>query len=558
MRTVFLALHAGLALVYGVAAVAAVDPEPATAAGMLGLYPSGDFAVTTGQCGDCRVIRQAKWYFRDEIIAVPRTGRTVASFETRAKAFDDVRHWAATRATDAAIAYPQLVWIAASRVLASATMDGQGRVLTTNDGSIAFRPAPKIPLNRSYYDASSVAYFQHRDLTVRGDLDGDAFVGRSIWPRDFRVGREAPAPRALPQDVTPQAGLRALMREEPRGGATSAYAASSLWQKEATQDWVGRAVLAFMVNGAQGDDDEAQGGHFAIVTGRVQADGQIGEWMVNNFYSLDVESEKGILAAPVPLDAYLADLNAGQGWYRPSYMVVAVLSDDRAAVLVQSALNRVYNQFWRHQLLYYHPDQNCASISVDALRALGWDVPRLGPTSLALAWLGFPVVAVKEWSIGKAKLAFDYMNTDRTRLFPAVALEQIFASLLSMARGDRVSRNGLLEHELADDIDALAFVRFPQFPSSRAFGDAPAISAAEYRLRIPNDPALAQIVPVPPRPFPSELRDADLKRQTPHPSDYATIVWGLLVVIGIPFGVWRWRARRKRKRRAAPHWPTHA
>ena len=26
-----------------------------------------------------------------------------------------------------------------------------------------------------------------------------------------------------------------------------------------------------MVNGAQGDDDEAHGGHFAIVTGRVQA-----------------------------------------------------------------------------------------------------------------------------------------------------------------------------------------------------------------------------------------------------------------------------------------------
>lgn len=548
-RTLFCALHIGLAPLICANAVAAAEPEAATAAGMLGLYPSADFVVTTGQCGDCRVIRQAKWYFRDEIIAVPRPGRAVASFETRANAFDDVRHWAASRSADAAIDYPPLVWITASRVLASATMDEQGRALTTRDGSIAFRPTPKIPLNRSYFDASSVAYFQHRDLTLRGDLDGDTFVGRSIWPRDFRVGGDAPTRRMLPQQVTPEAALRGLMREEPRGGAKSAYAASSLWQKNATQsDWTGRAVLAFMVNGAQGDDDEAQGGHFAIVTGRVQSDGQIGEWMVNNFYSLDVESEKGILAAPVPLDSYLGDLNAGQAWYRPSYMVVAVLRDDRAAVLVQSALNRLYNQFWRHQLLYYHPNENCASISVDALRALGWDVPRLGPTSLALAWLGFPVIAVKEWSIGKAKLAFDYMNTDQTRLLPAVALEQIFASLLAMTRGDEGLRNGLLERELGDDIEALAFVRFPQFPSSRAFGDAPAISAAEYRLRIPNDPALAQIVPVPPRPFPSELRDADLKRQTPHPSDYATVLWALLIVIGIPFGVWRWLARRARKR----------
>ena len=71
------------------------------------------------------------------------------------------------------------------------------------------------------------------------------------------------------------------------------------------------------------------------------ADGRIGDWLVNNFYSLDVESEKGILAAPVPLDNYLGDLNSGQGWYRPSYMLVAVLRDERAAVLVQSALNRV-------------------------------------------------------------------------------------------------------------------------------------------------------------------------------------------------------------------------
>ena len=83
-------------------------------------------------------------------------------------------------------------------------------------------------------------------------------------------------------------------------------------------DWSGKPVLALMVNGAQGDDDEAHGGHFAIVTGRIAPDGGIGDWLVNNFYSLDVESEKGIIAAPVPLDNYLGDLNSGQNWYRPT------------------------------------------------------------------------------------------------------------------------------------------------------------------------------------------------------------------------------------------------
>jgi hypothetical protein len=308
---------------------------------------------------------------------------------------------------------------------------------------------------------------------------------------------------------------------------------------------VGRPVLGLMVNGAQGDDDEAHGGHFAIVSGRVQADGSIGNWLVNNFYSLDVESEKGIIAAPVPLDNYLADLNAGQGWYRPSTTLVAVLSDERAAVLVQSALNRVFNQFYRHQLVYYHPNQNCASISVDTLRALGWDVPRRGPSSRVLAWAAYPFIALRDRSIGKAKLGFDYLRTDQTRLMPAAALEEAFASLLALQTG-QAGAQGRLAVWLTQDVQALAFVRFPQFPSSRALGDAPAVSTWEYRTRIPNDPALAQVVPVPPRPFPPELRDPDLLPARWTPADYATLVWCTLSVVGLPLLLWRWWKRRRR------------
>ena len=194
-------------------------------------------------------------------------------------------------------------------------------------------------------------------------------------------------------------------------------------------------MLAFVVNGAQGDDDEAHAGHFAVVTGRIAEDGAIGDWIVNNFYTLDAESEKGIIAAPVPLDNYLADLNSGQLYYRPSYLLVAVLAQERAATLVQSAFARVYNQFYRHQLIYYHPTTNCTSISIDTLRALGLDVPARGPTSRLLAWLGFPYFAAKERSVAKAKLAFDYLTVDQTRLMPAAALESIFDSLLTLAGG---------------------------------------------------------------------------------------------------------------------------
>ena len=532
----------------------------------LGLYAARDFQLQPGAEVSLPA-RQAGWYFAQELVATPLPGRPVAGFGLGIDAFSDVRRWAAQRAPEAPIDFPPLVWIAAPEALRGARLDAGGVALHHDGGSCGYALTPKIALNRSYWNASSLAYFAQRPVSLRGARAGDGrFVVRSIWPEDFRFG-PAPPPAARAPATTavedPAATLRRLMREHPAGGAQSPYAAMTLWQREAAAgepaaeseaDWAGRPVLGLMVNGAQGDDDEAHGGHFAIVTGRIQADGQIGDWLVNNFYSLDVESEKGILAAPVPLDNYLGDLNAGQGWYRPSVMLAVVLRDERAAALVQSALNRVFNQFWRHQLVYYHPNQNCASISIDTLRALGWPVPARGPASRLLAWLGYPAIALKERSVGKAKLAFDYLRTDLTRLLPAVALEQACASLLALVRSEEqapASRSarfgrGPLAAMLAQDALALALLRLPQFPSSRAFGDAPAISTWEYRTRVPNDPALAQIVPVPPRPFPAELRDPDLLPPRWTPADYATLVWALLSVVGVPLLVWRWWRRRRR------------
>ena len=87
---------------------------------------------------------------------------------------------------------------------------------------------------------------------------------------------------------------------------------------------------------------------------------------------------------------------------------------------------------------------------------------------------------------------------------------------------------------LAEDIDAIAFVRMPQFPSGRAFGDAPVVTPWEFQKRLPADRSKLQIVPVPPRPFPDSLRAPDLLAPKRPASDYAAAAWGLLLLIGIP------------------------
>jgi hypothetical protein len=510
-----------------------------------GLYPATAFRLADGRCGDCPTIRQALWYFEHETIAVPLPGHPAAGFTPGVPAAADVRAWAAAQPDDAPPDYPPLVWVAAPEVADHAHLTPDATSLALGDGTtVPFALTPKIPLNRSYFDRSSGQFFSARPVKVRGTRSGGRITARTLWPEDFRLDPATPS-RPLDAATPGTEALRALLRAEPSGGARSPFAAHTLWRREpAGVIAPGRAVIGILVNGAQGDDDEAHGGHFALVTGRTQPDGAIGDWLVNNFYSLDVESEKGILAAPLPLDNYLADLNSGQGWYRPSYMLVAVLSTDRAANLLQGALNRVYNQFYRHQLVYQHATMNCASISVDALRELGWDVPVRGPTSAALAAAGFPYFLATERSLAKARTAADYLLVDQTRLMPAAAFEEAGASLLALAAAaatadDRDAKRGRLAQMLAADVETVAFLRFPQFPSSRAFGNAPAVTTWEYRTLVPADPAEAQIVAVPARHFPDTLRDPDLLPPPRRPSDPLAWTWAALALAGILWLVWR-------------------
>jgi hypothetical protein len=381
--------------------------------------------------------------------------------------------------------------------------------------------APRLESNRAWLDASSGEFLAARPLFVRGTKHAASFEARVLWPNAFALGPEPPAAVDWPRDGAP-AALRALVRDGAH--ACAPFRACTLWQRPDVRSWRGCTVLAFLLNGAQGDDDEAHAGHFAVATGRVADDGTIGDWLVNSLYPLDTVSEKGILAAPTPLANYQGDVNSGQSWYRPTWLLVAVLDGHRAARRVQQAFDRVYRQLWRHQLAYDHANANCTSVSVDTLRALGMDVPRLGPTSRAAAWAGFPALVARERSLAKARTAFDYLVAERTRLLPSLALEAVGETLSGMARAPR-SASGILARDIAQELCGIAWMRLPQFPSTREAGTFPVASLAEYRERLPADRSRLRIVPVPPRPFPDALRDDDLLPSLPKPSDLAVRAW---------------------------------
>ncbi|HKE39927.1 MAG TPA: hypothetical protein VKG21_08825, partial [Casimicrobiaceae bacterium] len=250
----------------------------------LGLFRGSDFVIPTGRISNSAVIDKALWYFRDEVIAVPRAGLPVAGYTTGVTAMQDIVDWARSHNSGAPIDYPPLLWIAARDIVHGARLSSNGSRINGPGGDCAFGVVPKIPLNRSYYNEASVAFFAARSTTIRGHSDGERFIARTIWPNDFRLDFAAPVRRI---EATPLA-LRALAREHPRGGAQSPFTATALWERDPdARDWTDKPVLAIVLNGAQGDDDEAHGGHFALTTGYVGRDGAIGDWIANNFYTLD-------------------------------------------------------------------------------------------------------------------------------------------------------------------------------------------------------------------------------------------------------------------------------
>lgn len=536
--------YVGVAMFIAVSGGAcAVAPSPAvsgaTESGRLGLHAANEFRLADGRCKDCPATPQALWYFQDDLVAVPK--ERASGFTRLQRAQDDVRKWAAEHPAKGGGDKPPLLWIGSPQIASSVRLTEGGASISGLDGKrMGFAVTPKIPSNLSYYDASSVRYFSDRPLRMRGKFDQGKFTARTLWPEDFALDPARMAYQPLAADET----LQSLVRAEG-GGAKAPLASRVLWKRDAKSplQLAGKPVMAFMLNGAQGDDDEAHGGHFAIATGAFGERGEWGDWLVNNFYNLDSVSEKGIVAATLPMDAYMADLNSGQSWYRPSYMLVAVLKQDRTADLYQEAINRVFNHFYRHDFHYRHTTANCAGVSMETLRSLGWNIPEEGPTSRLKAAIALPYMAVKDMSLESGKKAYDYLIAERTDLYPFVAFEAAGRDLLQrLASGGKTTAT--FEKMLADDLEALIYVRIPQFPSSREFGQAPIASIDEYMKRAPEDRAQWKIVPVPSRPFPPELKDADAPAEDSLPSSLALYAYGGIFGISA-VGAWRRRSGKR-------------
>ena len=475
----------------GIAEPAFSPMPPSLVIEPLGLFQSRDFDLATGNCQDCRTAPEALWYFQQEIIAIPTTLHAITTNTP----------------------LPFLIWLGSPEVLPHVRLTSQdSHVVLRNHTTIPVRLTPKIPSNRSYYNDSSTNFFLNQPLRLRGYFEQDdhtpTFVVKMIWPENFRLNLKTPPP-----DTTKPSLPLASQIEDQAGGARAPFSATLLWERHpgTARNWAHQAVVGLMLNGAQGDDDEAHGGHFGLVTGRVGPDGEMANWMMNNFYDLEVESEKGIIPSTLPLDHYLMDLNSGQSYYRPSYLFIAILRQDRLAKDIQASAQHVFEELYRHDFLYHHAKANCTGLSMDILRRLGWAIPHKGPTSYLKAMGAFYYLALTERSLLAGEKIYDYLTQEQTRLFPRMAFETGAQDLLHMvqkSQGYPERTFTPFERQLQEDIEALVFIRIPQIPSSRAYGTYPVLTFRDYQNRVPDDRNDWETVPVSPRPFPKQFQKA--------------------------------------------------
>ncbi len=487
----------------------------------LGLFDGASFAVTTGRCTDCPTTPpQALWYFADETIAIP----------------------AAQESQHSTARLPFLAWLGSPELIQQATLSTDHTYLDIpGGGHLLLRLAPKLPTNQSYFNEATARFFSLHSLRLRGrtvsTAEGPLFEARTIWPADFLLRPD----RARTEDADDHT-IPHLIENTDRH-ATDTITIHQLWGT-AEVSWGGKPILGAILNGAQGDDDEAHGGHFGIVTGRVGPHGEWADWMVNNFYDADVVSEKGILPAMVPMDNYLMDLNSGQSYYRPSELLVLVLKQDRIPAAYQSAIQDVFRRFYRHELDYDHSLLNCAGLSIDQLRTLGWQIPTQGPSNRLKATAGYVYMAASDRSLASGLKVYRYFSEELTRLLPRVTFEAIGNDLLHLLGPSSPPRPLTpFEQWLREDVEAVLYVHIPQIPSSRAMGTYAVASLYDYQQRVPSDRSQWKTVAVPPRPFPAELRVA------PAPVEATAIPGSVLAfTAGCMFGlVWLGRLLTRRR-----------
>jgi len=449
----------------------------ALTSGFLGLYPESDYELGTGSCAMCNSPEQGKWYFMDDVIASPKSGPA------------------------------GLVWIGSKEMFEGVTLSAGGAFATLKDGTVVpFTLVDKIGSNRSFYDATSLEYFRGRTVRVRGELvttNGvTTMVARTVWPEDYRID----AANLAEGDAKNSGDIDALVSAD-KGGAKKPFSTTLLWARPgAGRAWEGKPVMGFMLNGAQGDDDEALAGHSSLFTGRYGPGGSMADWIFNNFYDMNTYSEKGIIASQVPMDKYMTDLNSGQSWYRPSYMLVMVMKDERVPVRFQEAFAAQYAKYYSQELRYDKTNKNCTALISDPVRAEGWKFPETGATPPFLARLMSKAVGLASKDPAAAEQIYRSLREEPTRSFPRAQFSAVGGDLLTMASSFGAEPSGRefspLENMIREDLVAILFVRLPQIPSSRQVGREPVGGVVDYFLRAPKDRSTWQTVPSYPRPFP--------------------------------------------------------
>jgi hypothetical protein len=404
------------------------------------------------------------------------------------------------------------LWLAAPTLLTHRQLEPTQRHLRQHNGaeSAPFTLVPALSSNPVFINQSTLNYLAQQPLRVRGEWQGEQFQVRTLWPEQWRINEQAP----LLIDDWSHLVVRGI------AAAQQPFTCHRLWQcsrpakagdsAQETPRW----VIGFMLNGAQGDDDEAHGGHFALTLGRWQPDGCIADWLVANFYNPDVVSEKGILPALVPMDNYLADVNSGQQQYRPSWLVCLAFSDERLASALYAQLLDTIERLYDHRLHYQHTDNNCTGLSMDALRTVGIRVPMRGASSRLLAPALYLSTLLRERSLHEAYKASRYLLAEQTRVIPWQAFTAGVNHVLALVQG-RVPAQTEMETLLQTTTLAVYGLHFPQLPSARAWGREPAIDLFDYQRRVPAKHADWKIIPVPARELPAALHRRDINNTAP-------------------------------------------
>ena len=369
-----------------------------------------------------------------------------------------------------------------------------------------------LPSNPTFINDATLQYFSQRLVSIRATIESsnesskapsetpiengecnETLQLRTIWPQDWRL---------LDSETQTVAHWRNVIAVGT-ANASKKFTSYEIWKRQQAE--MPRSFLGLILNGAQGDDDEAHGGHLALVFGDWQKNGDISQWWVANFYNPDVVSEKGILPAITTLDNYLCDLNCGQQQYRPSWLIGCALADELPVERIYASLHETMNALYSHAFVYQHTVNNCTGLTMDALRYAGLNVPMKGPSSRLLAPFLFLYKLVQERNWEAAKSAFQYFNAERTRLLPYVGFKHSIRHIMRILRGKMLPASEL-EASLLSNTCAVYGMHFPQIPSARPLGREPVSSVFQYQNRVPGKRENWKIIPVPPRPFPDHLR----------------------------------------------------